>query len=131
MKNSWGEDGGDGVSGWTSWDAGGRSDVENDFCFFPFRPGEMGRFPLSVENEAPGRRVASEFCSVIGYNLCGVCFFGDGVSCKNEAGTALPVGSMTVSSHDAGACSPVDGVFHALLSYQLMCSVLDSTNEAS
>ena len=51
---------------------GGRSAVENDFRFLPFKPGEMGRMlatelcALSVEKEAPVRRVASEFCSVMG-----------------------------------------------------------------
>lgn len=52
--------------------AGGRSDVEKDFRFLACRFGELGRmqdaegWPLRVEREAPGRRVASEFCSVMG-----------------------------------------------------------------
>lgn len=51
---------------------GGRSEREKDFRFLPFRPGDNGRtdaperLPLSVEEEVPGRRVASEFCSVMG-----------------------------------------------------------------
>ncbi len=51
---------------------GGRSDTEKDFLFLPFRPGERGRmvvvegWALRVEMEGPVRRVAREFCSVMG-----------------------------------------------------------------
>lgn len=47
---------------------GGTSDVEKDFCFFPFRPGERGRILAAEEWPLMGRvrRVAREFCSVMG-----------------------------------------------------------------
>ncbi len=124
---------------------GGRLDVENDFCFLPLRPGERGRmvdfdeWSFRVEMEGPGRKVAREFCSVIGKSLCGVWCFGEGVPCRNEAGTALPEESMTVSFHDAGSLfgnvekpwSGAGAVVQSLASCQLTCSVIESTSDAS
>jgi len=126
---------------------GGRSDVEKDFCFLPWRPGERGRvrdgdsdgWVLSVEREAPGRRVAREFCSVIGKSLCGVWVFGEGVACRNEAGTALPEESNTVFSHDVGPlfghdegpCAGAEEMVQSLALCQLTCSVVELTSEAS
>ncbi len=125
--------------------SGGRLDVENDFCFLPLRPGERGRtvdfdeWSFRVEMEGPGRKVAREFCSVIGKSLCGVWCFGEGVPCRNEAGTALPEESITVSSHDARSlfgnvekrCSAAGAKVQSLASCQLTCSVIESTREAS
>jgi len=68
-----------------------------------------------------------------------VCSFDEGVSCRNEAGTALPEESITVCSHDAGSlfghdeepCSGAGGLAQSLASYHLTFSVLESISEAS
>ena len=54
---------------------GGRSETENDFRFLPFNPGDFARTleaegrPLRVAIDGPVRRVAKEFCSVMGKSL--------------------------------------------------------------